>query len=302
MTDRNPTPDERLTARYGRPQPWSADIPPETWNDTVDTIVGHRSVRLWQDRDIDDTTLRTVLAAAQSAPSSSNKQTVSVVAVRDPDVKEALAGIGKRMSSHVATAPVLLVWLIDFSRIRRLAERARLAAEENSGEAEEVHGVSSLPPTDLGALDYLDEPVTTVLDIGIASQTAAVAAESLGLGTVFLGSMRNDIPAVQEILGTPEDVVPFLGLALGWGDPAENAGVKPRLPEKLFVHHDRYDARAQDELLDDYDDALTTYFSRYGQHPQWSAQTLHRVSDAAATKTKRHLLRDFLTKAGFGLR
>ncbi|MEJ6548845.1 nitroreductase family protein [Corynebacterium sp. USCH3] len=305
MTDR-PTPDCRLTDRYGREQRWS----PTRWNDTLETVTAHRSVRLWLDRDVDETTLTTVLAAAQSAPSSSNKQTVAVVAVRDRAVKEQLASIGKRMSSHVATAPVLLVWLVDFSQIRfHAAQAGKAAAAETSDDAGEIHGVSSQPPHDLGSLDYLDEPVTSVLDIGIASQTAAIAAESLGLGTVYLGSMRNDIGAVQEILGIPQDVVPFLGLALGYGDPEENAGVKPRLPMDLVVHHDRYDDRSGEDgeqerarLLADYDDALAAYFSRYGQHPQWSTQTLHRVSEAAATKTKRHLIRQFLEKAGFGLR
>jgi nitroreductase len=310
MTDR-PTPDDRLTDRYGRPQPWS----PGQWNDTLETITAHRSVRLWQDRDVDDAVLSTVLAAAQSAPSSSNKQTVSVVVVRDRTVKERLAGIGKRMSAHVATAPVLLLWLVDFSQIRYLAAQAERAerrartAGDGTADAGEVHGVSSAPPHDLGSLDYLDEPVTSVLDIGIASQTAAIAAESLGLGTVYLGSMRNDIGAVQEILGIPQDVVPFLGLAMGYGDPAENAGVKPRLPMELVVHHDRYNPRSDEagaaeraRMLADYDDALVGYFARYGQHPQWSAQTLHRVSRNAATKTKRHLVRQFLEKAGFRLR
>lgn len=309
------TPDDRLTSRYGRAQAWS----PQQWNSTLDTITAHRSVRLWQDRPVDDETLDTVLAAAQSAPSSSNKQTVSVVAVRDQAVKEQLASIGARMSSHVATAPVVLVWMVDFSQIRFHAaqvksEQGAEDAEGGAGPAEENHGVSTRPPHDLGALDYLDEPVTSVLDIGITSQTAAIAAESLGLGTVFLGSMRNDIGAVQEILGIPQTVVPFLGLAIGYGDPAENAGVKPRLPMELFVHHDRYNDRGGADsadsagereraaLLADYDEALGAYFARYGQHPQWSTQTLHRVSDKAATKTKRHLLRRFLERAGFALR
>ena len=295
-----------LSTRYGRDQDWTVAS-----NETVDTLLRHRSVRLWLDREVDETALNTMIAAAQSAATSSNKQVVSVIAVRDAAIKQAIASIGKRMSSHVATAPVLLVWLIDFSQHRFLAEReaARAAEDGENGAAEEVHGVSSRPPHDLGALEYLDEPMLAALDIGIAAQNAVVAAESLGLGTVYLGSLRNDIAQVQEILDIPETVVPFLGLAVGWGDPAENAGVKPRLPRELFVHHDRYnrreDAAGQAErtrLLADYDDALEDYFSRYGSHPQWPAQTLHRMSGTAATRTKRHLLRRILEKAGFQLR
>ncbi|MGO1950164.1 MAG: nitroreductase family protein [Mycobacteriaceae bacterium] len=303
MTD---TPDDRLTARYGRQQQWSPDG--NTWNDTLDTILRHRSVRLWQDRGIDDTTLNTLTAAAQSAATSSNKQVVSVVAVRDDGIKQEIAGIGKQMSTHVATAPAVLVWLIDFSQPRFLAQQVRDAAGAD-GDDEEIHGVAKRPPHDLGALDYLDEPMMAALDIGIAAQNAVVAAESLGLGTVYLGSLRNDIERIQEILGLPETVVPFLGLAVGWGDPEENAGVKPRLPRELFLHHDRYNNRAdaagaaeRAELLDGYNEALAGYFSRYGQHPQWSAQTLTRMSGRSATRTKRQFLRRILEKAGFGLR
>ena len=110
--------NDPLSARYGRDQDWEVAS-----NDTVDALLRHRSVRLWLDREVDDTALNSMLAAAQSAATSSNKQVVSVIAVRDAAVKQAIASIGKRMSSHVATAPVLLVWLIDFSQHRFLAER-----------------------------------------------------------------------------------------------------------------------------------------------------------------------------------
>lgn len=294
---------DALTARYGRTPNWSIHS-----NPTIDTILRHRSVRLWQERDLDDITLNTMVAAAQSAATSSNKQIVSVVAVRDTVIKREIASIGKQMSTHVATAPAVLVWLIDFSQPRFLAAQEAARPEED-GEAESVHGVSARPPHDLGALDYMDEPMMAALDIGIAAQNAVVAAESLGLGTVYLGSLRNDIERIQEILHLPESVVPFVGLAVGWGDPAENAGVKPRLPAELFVHHDHYNDRRnpagvaeRTRLLEDYNEALASYFARYGQHPQWAAQVLTRMSGSSATRTKRQFLRRILEKAGFGLR
>lgn len=300
MTDHDA---DRLTARYGRAQDWTTHS-----TETIDIILRHRSVRMWQDRQLDDTTLDTLIASAQSAATSSNKQVVSVVAVRDETIKREIASIGKQMSTHVATAPAVLVWLIDFSHHRFLADREAARPQED-GDAESVHGVSARPPHDLGALNYLDEPMMAALDIGIAAQNAVIAAESLGLGTVYLGSLRNDIERIQEILHLPETVVPFVGLAVGWGDPEENAGVKPRLPKQLVLHHDRYNDRAdaagsaeRAALLEDYDDALGEYFSRYGQHPQWSAQTLTRMSERSATRTKRHLLRRILEKAGFSLR
>jgi nitroreductase len=299
------SPGDRLTARYGQPVPWAPRPDSDAWNATLDALLAHRSVRKWLDRPVDEEQLLTVIAAAQSAPSSSNKQAVSVIAVEDPDLRRQLAGVGKQMSSHIEHAPVTLVWLIDFSRGRFLAHREQAHPSEVSG----GHGTAKRVPTDLGALEYIEEPMMAVLDIGIAAQNAAVAAESLGLGTVFLGSLRNDIDEVRRILGIPEDVVPFVGLEIGHPDPTENAGVKPRLPMDLFLHRDRYNQRDsaagtadQTRLLGDYDDALGTYYSRYGSHPRWSHQLLNRLTAGATEKSKRRLLRDVLRRAGFGLR
>jgi nitroreductase len=271
-------------------------------------MVSHRSVRQWLPRDVDDATLRTILAAAQSAPSSSNKQIVSVIAVRDQSTKERLAAVGRQMSRHIVDAPVTLVWLIDFSLARFLADKENQDAttEGTPPPIDAGHGVTGRPATDLGALHYMDEPMMAAADIGIASQNAALAAASLGLGTVFLGSLRNDIDEVRDALGIPETVVPFLALELGYADPAENAGIKPRLPMELFLHEDRYrnpddDPAATTELLEYYNGALASYYSRYGAHPRWSDQLLNRLSAKATEKSKRRFLRDILFRAGFHL-
>ncbi|WP_288630453.1 hypothetical protein [uncultured Corynebacterium sp.] len=56
------------------------------------------------------------------------------------------------------------------------------------------------------------------------------------------------------------------------------------------------------ELLENYNDALATYYSRYGAHPRWSDQLLNRLSAKATEKSKRRFLRDVLVRAGFNLR
>lgn len=75
-----------LRARYGdKDARWRGP-----WNDTLATMLAHRSVRCFTDGDIDDDTLTALIAAAQSASTSSNLQSWSVVAVRDPERKRAL--------------------------------------------------------------------------------------------------------------------------------------------------------------------------------------------------------------------
>lgn len=270
-----------LTARYGT----HPGFTPPAWNQTLSTQLAHRSVRRWLPREVDEATIRTLAAAAQSAPTSSNKQLVSVVAVRDPELRRRLGEVGGPLQSpHISTAPVVFVWLIDTSRIRVAVNAAQQAK----------------PKIQYTALEYVDEAFVGVCDIGIAAQNAVIAAQSLGLGAVYLGSMRNDAAEVGRILGTPDHVVPFVGLEIGYPDPEEPAGVKPRIPQDAFLHWDTYDAdRAV--ALGDYDDTLAQYFARYGKPSKWSQQLVSRVGPPAVESTKRHFLRRVFEKAGFRL-
>lgn len=278
------TPDSLLAERYGHPQQWS---PPE-WNTTLDVLLAHRSVRRWTEKDVSENTVRTILAAAQSGSSSSNQQVVSAVVVRSAETKAALAEVaGPRQAPHLTTAPVVVVWLIDYSRARSIAAGSSAAGG---------------PGADLGALDFLDAALVGATDIGIAGQNAVVAAESLGLGTVFLGSLRSDAARVSEILGLPDGVVPFLGLELGYPDPSEPAGVKPRLPQDLIVHRERYDPALPAHGTSDYDQAMSDYYARFGHDHSWSTTLLGRLAMVAVTSTQRWRLRSVFERAGLMLR
>src|SRR5689334_7587208 len=91
-------------------------------SDALDLLLAHRSVRRFLPGEVADDQVRALVAAAQSAPTSSNLQPWSVVAVRDPERKARLASYaaGQRF---VEEAPLLLVWIADLGRARRLAER-----------------------------------------------------------------------------------------------------------------------------------------------------------------------------------
>lgn len=282
MSRTTTTPADLLAARFGH----DPGFAPPAWNPTLAAQVGHRSVRKWLDQDVDEDTIRTLAAAAQSGSSSSNKQIVSVVAVRDPGKKKALGEVGgPAQFPHISSAPVVFIWLIDTSRIRHAVQWRR--AEK--------------PEADYAGLKYVDEAFIGAVDIGIAGQNTVVAAESLGLGTVFLGSMRNDAERVGEIVGTPDHVVPFLGLAVGYPDPQEPASIKPRIPQQAFLHWDTYDAEAAVDIAA-YDDTLAEYYARYGKPSLWRRQQASRASAKYVEAGERHLLRRVFEKAGFGMK
>ncbi|MDR6322219.1 hypothetical protein J3R03_006415 [Actinoplanes couchii] len=85
--------------------------------------------------------------------------------------------------------------------------------------------------------DYLETTVIGFVDTALAAQNAVVAAESLGLGTVFVGAVRNHPEEVADELGLPPHAVAAFGLAVGEPDPDEAAGIKPRLPQAAVLEH-----------------------------------------------------------------
>lgn len=270
-------PQGRLNARYGNEVPWA----PPQWNETLELLVSHRSVRRFLDTEIDDETIRTLIAAAQSAPTSSNHQIISAVVVRSEETKQALFEVGGPKQKHILQAPVVLVWLIDFSKVNTIARTAETA---------------------LGGLDYLDALLIGATDAGIAAQNAVTAAESLGLGSVLLGSLRNDVQRVAELLELPADVIPFFGMALGYPDPAEPADIKPRLPQETVLHQEKYSPRDTVADLEDYEETIGGYYRRYGLDPQWAARTVERLSEQTATGTNRHYQSHYYRQAGLGMK
>src|ERR1700755_394386 len=80
---------ELLHARYR-----AGDVPGvSAWNDVLATLLSHRSVRSYQQTPLPEGTLKMIVAAAQSASTSSNLQSWSVVAVEDPARKARLSAV-----------------------------------------------------------------------------------------------------------------------------------------------------------------------------------------------------------------
>jgi Nitroreductase family len=123
--------------------------------------------------------------------------------------------------AFIEQAPLFLVWVADLGRARRLAARAG---------------------TPLEAVDYLETTIIGFIDTALAAQNVVVAVESLGLGSVFVGAIRNRPDEVAAELGLPRHTIVAFGLAVGSPDPDENAGVKPRPPQAAVLHHEQYDA------------------------------------------------------------
>lgn len=145
----------KLAARYGAPNISAL----QQWNDTIDQLLEHRSVRAFTDQPLPEGTLETLVAAAQSASTSSNLQVWSVVAVQEGDRKGRLSALAGNQP-YIHQAPLFLVWLADLSRVSRIADQ---------------HGV------ELEALPYLESLLLGTIDAALAAQNAVVRWSRLGL-------------------------------------------------------------------------------------------------------------------------
>src|ERR1700689_2304287 len=84
-TSSNSAPVAQTSAETLLRDRYRQDLPlPAEWNETLDVLLSHRSVRAYLPGPLPVGTLETLVAAAQSAATSSNLQAWSVIAVEDP--------------------------------------------------------------------------------------------------------------------------------------------------------------------------------------------------------------------------
>lgn len=276
---------QALARRYGGDLPEGLAPDAGGWNPTLSLLLDHRSTRSFlPDAPLPAGTLETLIAAASSAPTSSNLQAWSVVVITDPDRKARLARLASLpehggVQQHIIDAPLFLVWIADLSRAGRVADAA--------GET-------------LAALGYTDNTVVAALDAAFAAQNALIAAQSLGLGGVYIGAIRNQPEAVAEALNLPPHSFAVVGLAIGHPDPGVKTEVKPRLPQSVVLHRETYDP-ARDAGIAAHDRATLAFRARQKLPPlTWSALVIGRLA-RVETLHGRQFLRAALARLGLPL-
>lgn len=271
------SPQSLLNARYGDAEPGLAP----DWNPVIEQLLSHRSVRAFRSDEVSEAQLEAMIAAAQSASSSSNLQAWSVVAVRDPARRADLADLAGGQA-HIRQAPLQLVWLADLARLERIANQLGRPS---------------------AALDYLEMLLVGTVDAALAAQNAVMAAQSMGLGTVYIGAMRNRPEAVARLLQLPPRVVAVFGLCVGYPDPEQPAAIKPRPPQRVVLHRETYSLPVQDEGVAAYNAVMRRFYDEQGMqvHGTWAVHSAKRVAGPESLSGRDRLV-EALKALGFPLR
>ncbi|QHT60886.1 oxygen-insensitive NADPH nitroreductase [Paenibacillus lycopersici] len=247
-------------------------------NETIHLMRRHRSIRQFASTPVSEEQLELMLSAAQAASTSSNIQAYSVVGVRSEAGRSRLAELTGNQK-HVAQAPLFLVWCADLNRLQTAA------------------GLGGGQP-DFELTRNTEAFIMATVDTALAAQNAAVAAESLGLGIVYIGGIRNRPREVSDLLRLPSLVYPLFGMCVGV--PDQQPDQRPRLPLSVVYHEEAYSDAGFAQGIADYDAIMAEYYAKRaggGRTTAWSKEMNARFRP----EQLRPHMRGFLESQGFKL-
>ncbi|VEU78060.1 nitroreductase family protein [Mycoplasmopsis columbinasalis] len=196
--------------------------------------------------------LKAILETIQNAPTSNNFFSSSVVVVTDTKLLAELGQILKQ--KQVSEAGAFLIFLADFNRL------AHITAKTNYKE--------KLTQNDL---------LVAFGDAFIQATMAQDAATELGLGTCFIGGVREHIDKIKELLNVTGIAFPAVGLTVGVPKKVAHTA-KPKLNR---VYQNTYNQEVLADEIKAYDEVIKNYYQEHGINGDYS-------NYAAEYLTKKH--------------
>lgn len=244
-------------------------------NDVINLLKSHKSVRKYKNMPLEEEKIAAIISSAQAASTSSFMQAYTIIRVNDPKKREKLFSLAGNQS-YIIECSLFLVFCADLNKLN-------IACEMHNYEM---------------AAGYTESFLIAAVDTALAAQNAIVAAESLGLGGVYIGGIRNNPEDVSDLLELPQGVFPLFGMCIGY--PDENTDVKERLPLEVACCTDKYDVHKKLDLIKSYDERIQKYYLERTnglRQDTWSMQMAYLNS-----KPLRPHIKSSLLKKGFELK
>jgi nitroreductase len=214
--------------------------------------------RSFKPEPLEDGVLELLMASAQSAASSGFLQTYSVIALTTPEEKaklftteqssRAIGSVDGQNVRAINNCSVFLIWVADLHRIDFILRN--ITTDE----------------------DLLKQPtraeyhLKAIIDATLASQAFSISAESMGLGVMYCGAIRQIAAEhFEKEFNFPKLTFPIFGMAVGYPGDDFVSRPKPRLPTDIVLHKGGYktveDMTALTEYNKIYEDKFD-YFTR----------------------------------------
>lgn len=187
-------------------------------NEIIRQLKERKSVRVFEEREIDEELVQIILDAATQAPTAGNQQLYTILRITDPD-KLARLSESCDHQPFITEGKLVLVFCADCKKWY------------------EAYRYGGCEPRKPGAGDLM----LAVVDTAIAAQNAVVAAESFGIGSCYIGDILENIEEQRDILGLPEYVMPAAMLVFGYPTQQQKDRPKPaRSPLDHIVYENTY--------------------------------------------------------------
>lgn len=196
-------------------------------NPTLSVIHNRRSVRKYAETPLTREEKDAILNATMRAPTAGNMMLYSIIAVEDHALKERLA-LSCDDQPFIAKAPWVLLFVADYQRWVDLFEFSGAAA------ACLEKGLTPRLPTE-------GDLLLACCDALIAAQTAVIAAESMGIGSCYIGDILENCETHRQLFALPRYTLPVTLLC--FGRPfveREEVRLNKRFDREFIVHQDSY--------------------------------------------------------------
>lgn len=247
-------------------------------NFTIEKQLKHKSIRKFQNKEVEKETLDTLFQVANRTASSIAMQSYSMIRITDKDMKKKLSEICKQ--DYIKDFPEIVIFIVDVYRNARISEE--------KGE-------------DLPHKKDMDRFFQGFTDGVLASQNMVNAIESLDMGTVYLGSILNDPQAIVDLLELPRLTFPIVGL--GFGYPDQEPTLKPRMDVSLKLFENKY--KKQDNYLEsikEYDKEMKQYYDLRNEDKPLDEFSKQVVAVLEMKNEKRSKLLNVVKSQGFNLK
>ena len=196
----------------------------ETCPAALELIAKRKSVRDFLPRDVEPEKRQAIYDAILAAPTTENMMMYTVISVTDPEIRDKLS-----KQPAIRRAPMVLAFCADYRRWAHIF----------SGMTE-----SNRPPQE-------GEYQLALIDTVIAAQNAVLAAEALGLSSVYLGDIMEHFEDRAAALSCPAGVVPVLTLCIGYATE-QQLGRAPirRYRQEYLIQENAYRDFSREELLE----------------------------------------------------
>jgi nitroreductase len=209
--------------------------------DAVNPVLGlllkRKSIRAYQDREISQDDRAAILRATLRAPTAGNMMLYSIIEVRDRKAKQTLVRTCDNQP-FIARAPLVLLFLADYQRWFDYFMLSTPAAQSGSKEA------SPRKPEE-------GDLLIACCDAVIAAHTSVIAAESLGIGSCYIGDILENYEQHRDLFNLPDYVLPICLVCFGY--PTRDQVERPltqRYEERFIVFEDRYRRLREAEFLE----------------------------------------------------